>query len=147
MPLTAPLPAGQVRFGLSVVHAYRIIRQSERGPWKVQTAAYQYALDDADGREIFAYHWHPHVGDIPYPHLHLSHGAVKRDVLPNASLAVGQNVLQSQLAVAHFPTRRVALEDMLRLLIEQFGIRPARPDWDDTMHKARESFKSDRTWL
>lgn len=138
---------GRARFGLSVLHAYRIIRETERGWRKVHTAAHQYALDDVDGREIFAYDWHPHIEDVPYPHLHVSHGAVRRDITAGVRLPVSQNVLQAKLGRAHLPTRRIALEDVLRLLIEQFGVQPARADWDDALREARESFKADRTWL
>ncbi len=146
-PITARLPTGQAQFGLSVLQAYRIVRGTERGPWKIQTAAYQYALDDADGREVFAYHWHPHVANVLYPHLHVGHGAVKRELMAGVRLAVEQNVLQPQLAAAHLPTRRIALEDVLRLLIEQFGVLPARADWDRALRRSRESFTADRTWL
>lgn len=146
-PLRASLPGGDARFGLSIIHVYRIVQPRERGHWKVQTAAYQYALDDADEREIFAYHWHPHIEDVPYPHLHISRGAVPRAIATGVELSLTQNPLLPQLADAHFPTRRIALEDMLRLLIEQFGVVPAREDWDEALRRARGSFASDRTWL
>ena len=145
--LTARSPAGDIRFGLTVLQAYRIVRETERGPWKVRTAAYYYALRDADGREVFAYHWHPHVENVLYPHLHVSHGAVRRDIGVGVRLPASQNALQPQLASAHLPTRRIALEDMLRLLIEQFGVQPARPDWDRALRRSRQSFTADRTWL
>jgi hypothetical protein len=145
--VTARLPTSEVRFGLSVLHAYRIIRAAERGPWKVQTAAYQYALDDDDGREIFAYHWHPHVERVPYPHLHIGRGAVRREITPDVLLPIGHNALQPFLPGAHLPTRRIALEDFLRLLIEQFHVVPARADWDRTLREARASFQAHRTWV
>jgi hypothetical protein len=55
--------------------------------------------------------------------------------------------LQPHLTAAHLPTRRIAPEDLLRLLIEQFGVRPARADWDQTLREACASFTADRTWL
>jgi hypothetical protein len=147
VPLAARGPTGQTRFGIAVLQAYRIVQESEGRRWKIRTAAYHYALRDADGREIFAYHWHPHVENVAYPHLHVSHGAVGRDVAPGLQLSTSQNVLQPQLAAAHLPTRRIALEDVLRLLIEQFGVQPARLDWDRALREARESFRADRIWL
>ncbi len=147
VPVTARSTIGHERLWLSVVHAYRIVRETERGWWKIHTAAYQYALDDPDGREILAYHWHPHIEDIPYPHLHVGHGAVRRDIGAGIQLPVSQNALHRKLAGAHLPTRRIALEDVLRLLIEQFDVWPARTDWNLTLRRARKSFTSERTWL
>jgi hypothetical protein len=34
-----------------------------------------------------------------------------------------------ELINAHFPTGRIALEDVLRLAITEFGVRPPRSDW------------------
>lgn len=90
------------RFGLSIAQQYRIVEDaSTLGPWKVTTAAYEYALlTGADGEEIFAYHWHPRGrSPITTPHFHLGPGArVERD----------------DVAGAHFPTNRIALEEFLR---------------------------------
>jgi hypothetical protein len=144
--LTTRPSSGPTRLGLSVLQAYRIVRTAERGRWKVQTAAYQYGVDDADGREMFAYHWHPHIEGVAYPHLHIGRGAVM-PAFDGVRLSPGRNALQPQLAAAHFPTRRVALEDVLRLLIEQFGVLPRRREWDTALRAARRSFVEDRTWL
>src|ERR1035441_102287 len=58
---------------LRLVHHYRIAEvPDERGPWKVSTAGYFYALDDSRDREIIAYHWHPGGrSPIRFPHLHV----------------------------------------------------------------------------
>ena len=110
------------------------------------TAAYQYGVDDTNGREMFAYHWHPHVEGVAYPHLHISRGAVMQ-AFDAVRLSPSRNALQPQLADAHLPTRRIALEDVLRLLIEQFAVVPRRGDWDAALRLARRTFVRDRTWL
>lgn len=144
--LRAPLSSGATRVGLSVFQAYRIVRAGERSVWRIQTVAYQYALDDSDRREILAYHWHPHIENVVYPHLHINRGAVPREV-GSTRLAPTQIVLLPEMAQAHLPTRRIALEDMLRLLIEQFRVEPIRRDWDAVLQRTRESFKVGRTWV
>ncbi|MGI8553416.1 MAG: hypothetical protein ACR2PL_21930 [Dehalococcoidia bacterium] len=45
-------------------------------------------------------------------------------------LGAGAGSLRPELTAAHLPTGWVALQDVLRLAIEAFGVRPLRPDWD-----------------
>jgi len=75
---------------LSLRHFYAVLSDASRARsehWQTQTTAYYYKVDDADGREILAYHWHP-AGRSPEtrPHLHLGAGAgtLRRDP-PRAS--------------------------------------------------------------
>jgi hypothetical protein len=122
--------AGQAGIGLAVGQLYRIVRAAgRRGPWHVEPAAYRYALADADGREVLAYHWHPDVTDVTFPHLHISHGAVRADTLERAGLSAAHNALRPDLSGAHLPTRSVLLQDVLWLVIAHFGARPRRADW------------------
>ena len=72
-----------------------------------------YQVDGADERELFAYHWHPvgrshEVG----PHLHIS-----------------GRTDPAELGDAHFPTGPIILADIVRLLIQDFDVRPRRADW------------------
>jgi hypothetical protein len=148
---------GPSRIALSVDHHYRIARTEGRGAYRVTTAAYYYAFDDvadpnAVAREILAYHWHPDVrlADgtlIAYPHLHINRGAVRIDIADGVRIAPNRNLLRPDLALAHLPTRRIALEDVIRLAIEQFGVAPLRSDWDATLRAGRESFRRERTWV
>jgi hypothetical protein len=124
---------GAGELALSVTLHYRIVEASgARGPWKVSTVGYLYALDDAEGREILGYHWHPHGrGEITRPHLHLGAGAmVGREHLPSA----------------HLPTGRVALEALLRCAIADLGVEPLRSDWRDVLDAAEAGFETWRTW-
>ena len=71
---------------------------------------------DAEQREVLLYHWHPR-GNSPVatPHLHLEQGA---------------QVGRTEIRDAHLPTGDVSMEAILRVLIEEMGVRPLRPDWD-----------------
>lgn len=94
-------------FGLSVDQQYRLVEyEGPRGPWKVSTIAYEYALlTDVDGDEIVAYHWHPRGrSPITTPHLHV---------------AAGAGVARRDVRDAHLPTGRIALEGALIRLIQR----------------------------
>ena len=106
--------------------------QKGSGPWKVTITAYHYTLEDSNSREIISFQWHPtEASALPYPHVHLGHGA-----------AVGR----AELAGAHIPTGRVALEQTLRFAIEAFRLRPRRADWRDVLFGTRRRFEQWRTW-
>jgi hypothetical protein len=96
---------------LSFLHYYRIVEDAgPRGPWRVITTAYYYALEDADLQEIIAFHWHPNQrSPVHYPHLHLGAGA-----------KIGHPLLQN----AHIPTGPITIEDVLRLAITDLGVEP-----------------------
>jgi hypothetical protein len=85
---------------LTLEQGYEIVEaEGERGPWKCSTQWYQYSLNDAEGREIVAYHWHPAgESNVTRPHAHLG---------------VGARVDHPQLLKAHLPTNRVSIEDFL----------------------------------
>jgi hypothetical protein len=101
----------QVRLRVRVMQA-----DPPRGPWDAQTAAYEYRLSDRVDREILAYHWHPEgPSHFLTPHLHLGPAA---------------EVGHAALMTSHLPTGPVALQEVLRLAIESFGVEPARRDWE-----------------
>ena len=115
---------------LTVAMQYRVGRgDGERGPWRVAPAAYEYALRTRQDREVLAYHWHPETREdgrpVRFPHLHVRCGD-----------DVGR-----RLRKAHLPTGRVALEDVLRLLVAGLGARPLRPDWSATLTRTRVAFE------
>jgi len=142
--------AGPARIALSVQHYYRLTRSAPGRPWRVTTAAYLYALDDEHGREILAYHWHPSLvgqDQVSYPHLHIGHGAVDVALLDAAQRSRQHNALRQEFHHLHLPTQRMALEDVIRLAIEQFRVEPARADWSRTLQESLERFKAVRSWV
>jgi hypothetical protein len=124
---------GPGELALSVTLHYRIVEApGARGPWKVSTAGYLYAVDDAEGREVLAYHWHPHGRrDVTAPHLHLGAGAM---------------VGRERLVDAHLPTGRVALEALIRCAIAELDVEPLRSDWHEVLDAAEAGFEAWRTW-
>ena len=118
---------------LTVALHYHIVEASgKRGPWKVSIAAYWYSLDDEQGQEILAFHWHPRGrSSVTSPHLHIGPGA---------------GVQYPRLRGAHIPTGRVALEDVLRLAIRELGVEPLRRDWADVLDRTQRAFEQWRTW-
>ena len=127
------------RFALRIGQQFQVIEDDVplRGLYKVQTVAYAYTLyvlakrDDRE-REIFSYHWHPHgQSPITYPHIHLAQGA-----------EVGRDDVRE----AHFPTGRISLEEVLRLVIQEFNVRPFREDWEAIINSSQAAFEKWRTW-
>jgi hypothetical protein len=117
-------------FSLALEYQFRIERSAaDSNIWEARQVAYYYYFDDLQGREIFAYHWHPHVEGMTYPHLHISPGAVRSAVIERAGLSEQANALRADLAAAHLPTGPIALERVLWLAIAQFGATPLRRDW------------------
>ena len=124
---------GDGRVSLSLIHAYRIIEDpGPRGPYRCSTASYYYGLDDEDGREVFVFQWHP-AGRSPvtWPHLHLGAGA---------------EVGRLDVANAHLPTGRVALEEVLRLAIDELGVEPLRSNWREVLDETQGAYEAGRTW-
>ena len=124
---------GPGELALRVTHHYRIIEaEGARGPWKASSVGYLYALDDAQSREVLAYHWHPEGrGGKAHPHLHLGEGAL-----------IGHERLKG----AHLATGRVALESLLRCAIAELGVEPLREDWREVLDASERRFEEWRTW-
>lgn len=99
--------------------------------------SYESRLLDREEREILAFHWHPvglsHVTD---PHLHLASRLIPLDM--------GRDQDPLALAGIHIPTGFVTLEDVVRLLITEIGIRPRRTDWGDLLRENRLAVQMDQ---
>ena len=115
-------PIGTVQLRLR--QRFRVVRD---GPTRfhVSTESYFYRLDDATGRELAAWHWHP--GQlVDYPHAH-----VTCDTLTSA---------------AHLPTGRVSIESVLRLLLDDLGVTAKRADYTNVLDEAERPFIQHRRW-
>lgn len=117
---------------LEVIHQYRIIEDTSiRGPWKVSTAGYIYELKDFEGRRVLGYHWHPsYPGGPPFPHMHVGPGTGAENAFDKM----------------HFPTGRIALEEVLRLLLVDFGVEHQRDDWASVLEESQAAYEEWRTW-
>jgi hypothetical protein len=124
--LPVALPGGQL--SLTVAIHYRVVEdEGPRGPWKVSTAAYIYALHVAS-ELLLAYHWHP-AGRSAATRSHLH-------------LVPGVDLLQR----VHLPTGRVALEQVLQLAIAELDVRPRRGDWSSVLESTQAAFEEWRSW-
>lgn len=81
---------------------------------KVQNSSFQYQIDSQGDRWIFRYDYVREPPD-PHPSAHVH----VRGTLTEPCLASKQS-----LEDVHFPTNRVSIESVIRLLIEQFNLPP-----------------------
>lgn len=116
---------GAPHLALLVRHFFKAVEREDG--WVVSTRSYQYQAY-FEGIEVIAYHWHPNVTQFNQPHAHF-----KSLVAP---LDLGR---------AHFPTGRTSLEEIVRLLERELGVRP-RPNWKRTLLNTERHFKTSRTW-
>lgn len=85
---------------------------------KVEKAAYQYQMDQEGNRWIFRYDYLRTAAE-PHPGAHLQiRGYPIESCLPE----------RTPLERIHFPTMRVSLEAVIRLLADGFGIRCNEPE-------------------
>lgn len=132
VPLRAATGVPRIRLGVKV--QYRIVEDpGPRWPWRIRTAAYEYAIETEDGREVLVYHWHPAANSpVTFPHVHLGSIALKRD-----------GVLDHK---DHLPTGRVALQQVVRLAVADFRAKPLRRDWADVLDQTEAAFRLERSW-
>jgi hypothetical protein len=113
---------------LRVSMNYRLVEEpGPRGPWRVTTTSYMYALENGAGVEYVGYHWHPQVPGNTRPHLHVR----------------GEDENWHKL---HMPTGRIALEDVVRFAVEELAVEPRRGDWSEVLDSTQEGFEAWRTW-
>lgn len=118
--------------------SFNVVQSDDpRNAHVARIVSYEYRLLDREDREILAFHWHPvGLSDVTDPHLHLSSRLNPLDM--------GRDQDPLPLAEMHIPTGFVTLEDIVRLLISEFGIRPRRADWDDTLRENRLAVQMDQ---
>lgn len=102
--------------------------------WKVEEAQFQYQLDAAGFRWVFRYDYARDPGNVyPAAHLHV------RGTSPEPYRSDGSTALER----LHFPTGRVSLEAVVRLLVESFGV-PC-PEWKTRWRRVLA--ESEKTFL
>ena len=121
---------------LSVSQRFEIVPDARyQGEFKARTLAYVYRLSldaAAEDSEILAWHWHPlTTPDRTNPHLHVG---------------VDQPELGVTFAKLHVPTGRVSFEEVVRFLVVDLGVQPARDDWEDVIGDTEARFREFRTW-
>lgn len=100
--------------------------------WRVEPRTYELRLLDRFERELLVYHWQPGPGlrGPDHPHLHVS-----------AALHAQVNAVTTRahdLDKRHLVTGHVSLAMVVRMLIEEFGIAPLRPDMQQVLERAEQ---------
>jgi hypothetical protein len=121
------------RFALlyTVVH---VPDASRRDAFQIRTLFYQYAILDFAETEIVVYDWAlAGISPVRRPHLHFP---VARAIHLQQRHGDTQKTYLGNL---HFPTGRIALEDIVELLIREFHVDPRRADWEAVLARNREA--------
>lgn len=89
---------------------------------------------DLQDRELLAFHWHPNsVSLVTHPHLHLTSRVRPFEIDDPAN--PNRQPASVSFSNMHIPTGPVLFENAVRLLIEEFGAAPPRPDWDEILRQ------------
>jgi hypothetical protein len=119
---------------LSVTQTYRISPDG-RG-FKATTTSYSYELSakkESRMEIIAAFHWHPgKTAKLKWPHVHIR-----------------GNTAEGDLGRKHFPTARISIEDFLRFLIRDFGVKPRLEYdvWKEILTRNKREFIAHASWL
>jgi hypothetical protein len=127
-----PIPLNDGRY-LRISIILQLISGSEGQRLKVLDSSYQYQLDRAGDRWIFRYDY------LRYPMaLHPAAHFQVRGNLVEGSLPLAHKTLER----VHFPTSRVSLESIIRLLVQEFGVTCNRPDdvWRPVLDESEQTF-------
>ncbi len=128
---------GPHRLTLAASHRFRIIEaEGDRGPFKVQTISYFYAVSTQAGEEVLAYHWTPETQEgRTYGHVHVG----RRCIAETSPLP------PNRFKRLHLPTGRVSLESVLRFLIEDIEVPPQKENWHDVLAETEQAFNEFKT--
>lgn len=102
---------------------------------KVEASSYQYQSDDMGKHWIFRYDYVRDNPNNPHPESHLH---VQGDLHADGALPKGK-----PLGRVHFPSRRMPIEAVIRLLIREFGV-PARTKdefWEPLLAESEDPFR------
>ncbi len=112
---------------------YKIVEgDGDRGPYKVKTVSYFYAIENRRQQELAAYHWHPEGTDVAFPHIHFGKGVIKDTT--------------HSLQEKHYPTGRISVEEFLMLAVREFGVRPIKAEWKTILGETQGRFDQWKTW-
>lgn len=125
------------KLGFLATYSVEIIKDSMNGPFRTTTRESIVELVDLaenaeKGARIIAWHFHPSSLGVDYPHVHLPSELRQDD--------------RFQIARAHVPTGRVALEDIVLFLIEEMSVIAARKDYREQLESTRIEHVAHRSW-
>ena len=100
--------------------------------WTTRTLGYGYLISMTDDLldASYVYHWHPETRDGAHVHI-ASHDEA--------------STIQEGVHGHHLPSGRIAFEDVVRLLIDEFGVG-ASPNAHAVLRECEDAFRSTRSW-
>ena len=128
---TDPLPLNDGRF-LRISVTLHLAPSEGNRRLKVEESSYQYQLDSEGDRWVFRYDYLRHPPDSrPASHLQIR-GGLTEECLPN----------EVELKRVHFPTDRISLEAVIRLLADEFRTPCNSPPevWRRLLFESESSF-------
>lgn len=97
--------------------------------WTVLTTGYLYRLDMAnEAQSLVAYHWHPHVKGINFPHVHVT---------------AADRPEQQRL---HIATPHCTLLHILSFAMRDCGVRPIQVDWRQALVDSDGTMQASLDW-
>lgn len=129
-----PLPLNDGRLLRLAIDLF-LARDDPRGPLlKVSRSSFQYQLDPEAARWVFRYEYDRDQNPHSHPQAHLQ----LRGDLGEPSLLAQRRALER----LHFPTGRMPLEGVIRLLVEEFGVPCNQPAsvWRPVLAETERSF-------
>ena len=131
---TSPLRLANGHYLKLIVHL--ALSDTEHGPrLKVISSSYQYQLDELGATWVFRYdYWREAPVKHPAAHLH-----VRSTLLAPARLD-HEGMLHERV---HYPTGRLSIKAVIRLLIEQYSVVPVTPAhiWRPLLHASETAFQ------
>jgi hypothetical protein len=123
----AELLCEKARRAISVTQVFSAVTDRQ-GEFKVRTREYSYSLLEQQlnaSIEVVSYHWHPECTAVRFPHLHIA-----------------------SIPRVHFPTARVSVESLLRMLIDYYDIEPIlrESEWRAILKRNNAAFDKAATW-
>jgi hypothetical protein len=116
-----------------VIESYEEERSSQ---FYTRTIEYAYQVLTRGGEELLAFHWTPQA-DVRYyrthPHLHVG------------SVLISGDAPIANVPKLHIPTGVISLASVIRLLIEELGVRSRRDNWREILTTGEEAFNRYRT--
>jgi len=128
IPLRTAAPTLYLRSTLE--YSYVDDMRFESPERKASTHYYAHTVGESDALKPQLYSWEWASAEPIYPHLHL------RRADPEFH----------GLGKLHIPTGRVFYEDVLRFLIQEHGVEPAREDWDEVLRTSFRRVSSFASW-
>lgn len=135
-------PSSGADLNFNMVQTFTLVREHGTGPhpaWRVSTISYAYSILALRETELLVCHWQPDpgAGGPRHPHLHVSAAVMAHSPSGSAS-KIGLDKM-------HTPTGPVALESVIRHLVEDWSIAPLGANWRDMLGQSEQEFRDVQT--